>query len=1714
MKHKEGWKRLGAWALAFSMVAGSCPSMVFAEEADQQIVDVEEFSDQEQAVLEPSVEDVPAEEAFDDGFLSVPEEAEEPTEFTCEEAEPADLLSDGAEEPSEGEDPDDEGIAGYDLQIESATGTWHMLPGKEMTIRTFVIARYDDEDDGTDVESMDAEDSDDGDADDAIDYRLEFYNGLDNGTAYDSDLIEVTINDEDNSLTVKSKENVNGETQICVQAVTDSGSEKVVLDQVKIWLAVGPDYDVLMPLELDEDQDLQAGQQLDISKLQVVHYETGKEPVVREDVRFRLIDPDENAWYIKKSEAADDSGLPEIYRRTAETAALNIAADEKNDNGEWVELCSRTFEFDMLDYSVSFTNLRNDDYSTYVYNDEDHYQIGIDYSNLENLENWQIRWTVGKKAIDAETGAETFIPYEGTEDTRFWAADGDLYIDGGKLAKAYQEVEAGWWYEMRAEIVGFIGDPDQPEDEFVLDTEAIGLDLMNAMYDYQFGIENRRVLVDQNIWINKTGNCYVEDKDHKDGEDVAFQITGIELKAEEDNAFQIEEMEDGWNLHANKPGRVTALISYRDLKGEAQVYEIELSAETDLYHLNAFYPEDSNYILPGGTMKLPVTLTHDWWYGDDDMGGEEIQDFSLELTADEDGNLYDQALLKDVSISQEDGKTFINVEAADGEYLGEAAIYVRASIKQDQNESVVVAENEFYFQVQDEYDVIEMEKQNSNVPVGVTLDLNSLGISVRHVKNGQTTTRENVKYTVELDDGQWSVEEDPEAELPRLTRMGIDGTEVVLVAWSQDDHNEKNEIARRSIVFDGLDYSVWFDGLREGENSTYIFNDEKDYILQLDTQNLEDKTGYYRIAWDVGICTGDDEGLGAIEDTSFYSLDQEDSSKLHIDGEKLAELYKSLKEDQFIQFCAYVIAGASDAGGIEVFEQRANVWSRETVEDYQYFTYGEQLFKGDSFWLDKNFDCYVENSEYPWGEKINVAIKNLTIEQIAAPDGETAVSVEEKEDGYFLKGDSYGGARVTIFYDDIHGNEQSKEFDIWVNDTIYTLEAEFEKDAQMLYGESQNIYLKVYKKVQNEDGSITSTEIPSNEYQLRLDGDYDRNLILVELAQDKVIVQANNNGLQGNSWLPLAAESVEQYETEESEKYPVWEAHTGFNVSVSEQYYNIRLEGWDDNADIGGKVGSVVDLNQYNPTVEYAGLDPETGEKVTGTLDAKNVRWFVVYNEDKWTPTPETAEQDIKALVRTAGTTTQIVLVAQELHTDRYGNEFWENVAEKEIYFDRVLSKNQDVMISELRDQEFGYTWIYNNEICGLCIQMPERETESEALKVSWSLYGYQGKEKVLVPEENYSVNEDGTMLTLYGAKLWNTYKEMGASGAFWVRAEVYTGDELIGEDEAAVFVRYSDEACEHQWKDETVINPTCSENGSSVQRCEICGDTRIQMLPATGAHTWGEWVVAKAATCTEAGIKEARCAVCGGTKTEAIPATGAHTWGEWVVVKAVTCTEAGVKEARCAVCGGTKTEAIPTTGAHTWGEWTETKAPTYVDGGENTRSCSVCGAKEKAQTDPYILPIKRSQTATVVIPLAARDSITKVTSSNKKLVEVKKQKKNTIQLKASKRLTGNVVITIVTTKKQKKTLRVNVQKGSVTAWTLSNVPQEVTLKRKATYQLKPVITPVTCKTKLTYSSSNKRVATVSRTGKILAKKVGKVEITVKAGKNVSAKCVVIVRKK
>ena len=71
----------------------------------------------------------------------------------------------------------------------------------------------------------------------------------------------------------------------------------------------------------------------------------------------------------------------------------------------------------------------------------------------------------------------------------------------------------------------------------------------------------------------------------------------------------------------------------------------------------------------------------------------------------------------------------------------------------------------------------------------------------------------------------------------------------------------------------------------------------------------------------------------------------------------------------------------------------------------------------------------------------------------------------------------------------------------------------------------------------------------------------------------------------------------------------------------------------------------------------------------------------------------------------------------------------------------------------------------------------------------------------------------------------------------------------------------------------------------------------------ACGKHTFGAWTVTKAATCTEAGTSVRTCTVCGAEETQTIPALG-HSMTA-VAAKAATCTEAGNSAYwSCSRCG------------------------------------------------------------------------------------------------------------------------------------------------------------------------------------------------------------------
>ena len=192
------------------------------------------------------------------------------------------------------------------------------------------------------------------------------------------------------------------------------------------------------------------------------------------------------------------------------------------------------------------------------------------------------------------------------------------------------------------------------------------------------------------------------------------------------------------------------------------------------------------------------------------------------------------------------------------------------------------------------------------------------------------------------------------------------------------------------------------------------------------------------------------------------------------------------------------------------------------------------------------------------------------------------------------------------------------------------------------------------------------------------------------------------------------------------------------------------------------------------------------------------------------------------------------------------------------------------------------------------------------------------------------------------------------------------------------------------------------------------------------------------------------------------------HSWVTKNVVKEATCTEAGSKVENCASCDAVQTVSIPVKG-HTVMKDAAVAPTVFADGKTEGSHCSVCGTVlEKQNTIAKVpgtiyltassLKMKTGQSTTAfkATGFSEGDYVTAVTSNKPGTVKVTNVNKNgTFKLTAGKKK-GSAVVTV---------------------------------------------TPVTSKEKVTYSSSNKKVATVSSKGVIKAKKAGTAKITVKSGK-------------
>lgn len=189
----------------------------------------------------------------------------------------------------------------------------------------------------------------------------------------------------------------------------------------------------------------------------------------------------------------------------------------------------------------------------------------------------------------------------------------------------------------------------------------------------------------------------------------------------------------------------------------------------------------------------------------------------------------------------------------------------------------------------------------------------------------------------------------------------------------------------------------------------------------------------------------------------------------------------------------------------------------------------------------------------------------------------------------------------------------------------------------------------------------------------------------------------------------------------------------------------------------------------------------------------------------------------------------------------------------------------------------------------------------------------------------------------------------------------------------------------------------------------------------------------------------------------------------------------------------------------HSYTTWKKVSSATVFAPEKQESTCDFCGEKTTKTVGEKLTPtvkltatklaLKTKQSVTVrATGLAKGDYVKSWTSSKKSVATVDKNGKITA---TSKEETAVITVTLAS----KKTAKVTVTVKMIRTTKLTKVPKTLSLTTGKKYTLKPVVTPSNSQEKVTYKSSNTKIATVSSTGVITAKKVGKVTITVQSGK-------------
>ncbi|MDO5424871.1 MAG: Ig-like domain-containing protein [Eubacteriales bacterium] len=835
---------------------------------------------------------------------------------------------------------------------------------------------------------------------------------------------------------------------------------------------------------------------------------------------------------------AAEAAEPEDAETESNDGIMLLSLEDEQDYELSVEeeIASQSGTLDELDYRIWIDSSRGENIRLYP---TEEFTVSLNAENLDDETAYEIQWSLG-------TGEEESAYYTISEDGR------EITLNGAALSETYEPYTE---FQLCAEVIA--------GGEAVSEASAT-IQLREEIYDYQIPNQEpgeRSILPGDDLWISSELNCYVENPEYPNGENLSVTITDIEIlgqytwDGEEADIIALDQYEgEGWNIRGENYGYAKLKLTYTSVNeeegsltyGDAEDEEFCISVLGDIYTLSWDFPNDQSDMLTNSTMTVGSSLFHSY-LENGTIQGEEITDYKLYVDS------YDEELLTP-EISEDEAQQ-VSITSNDQE--ADTCISVSALLPDENGEYNAVTSANLYVGIHSGYYGIEWTPLGEGVELGETLDLNQVNPTVYFYSTDSSEPErvENVRYRIEYDELAW-LEQESESEIPPLLRRGNWATGVNLIAELQEVDEEGNpsldedgnenwyEICRREYRVDDMGYWTDFALSYGGENGVYIYTDKPVEVWFEQAEGSCEFPEDCTVTWEVH----DEDG----EELTYASFEK--------DGDKLILTANPGYTGKNVH-----IRGTIWYEGNDINTNELDIEVRDAGCEYAYqYTDTLAQLPNQNLGLEKTFEAEVHNAEYPYGENFEVSITNVTVENNPEDGAEDAVLLQEREDGsgWDLIMNTFGHAVVTLEHEDVlnAGLTQEFTFEIWVTGDVYGLNLSSNTGtSQLLPGNTLELTADVWWQSYDEENGEYSQDTSDFRVEWNVESGEEAIDILEDTEDPRIFaIQAKEDR---NGWdVHIEARA---YDTDENEV-----AYADFWIEIRDGYHQLIVEV-DENLPVG-----------------------------------------------------------------------------------------------------------------------------------------------------------------------------------------------------------------------------------------------------------------------------------------------------------------------------------------------------------------------------------------------------------------------------------------------------------------------------------------------------------------------------------------------------------------